>query len=210
MTNFQTREVICIRFKDWGNVEVLNLEKLILTFEENSNAKSQDIGALCYLSRAKKSSKDWSNGRPVDLSSLDKKRKPQIKVLIDVLFDQFSHLTTSSLANTVWIFVSFIDWCDDDGMANVLSGQDQAKRAFKAYLQNIKDRVRRGKIKKVTASRYLKTSLGVLKAYFDDVTFDEGLALIKNPGAAGTRPQDEANQGYVLAWCLALFDGFPI
>ena len=65
MTDFQTREVTRIRFKDWDSVEVLNLEKLILTFE--AKAKSQDIGALCYLSRAVKSTQDRSNGRPVDL-----------------------------------------------------------------------------------------------------------------------------------------------
>ena len=81
MTDFQTREVTRIRFKDWDSVEVLNLEKLILTFE--AKAKSQDIGALCYLSRAVKSTQDRSNGRPVDLSSLDKIRESQIKTLIE-------------------------------------------------------------------------------------------------------------------------------
>lgn len=206
MTDFQTRDVTRIRFKDWGNVEVLNLEKLILTFEEKTT--SQDIGALCYLSRAKKSTLDRINGRPVDLSSLDKIRKSQIKALIDVLFDQSGHLSELTINNRIRMFISFIDWCDNKDMTNVLSGRNQAKRAFKAYLQNAKDRVRRGKIKKITASRYLHISLETLKAYFDDKTFDEGMALIKNPGSSGTRPQDEANQGYVLAWCLALFDGF--
>ncbi len=206
MTDFQIREVTRIHFKDLGSVKILYPERLILTFE--TKAKSLDIGSLCYLSRAKKSTKDRENGRPVDLSSLDKKRKSQIKALIDVLFDQYSHLSELTLNNRIRMFISFIDWCDNEDMANVLSGRNQAKRAFKAYLQNIKDRVRRGKIKKNTASRYLHISLETLKTYFDDKIFDEGMALVKNPGSSGTPPQDEAKQGYVLAWCLALFDGF--
>lgn len=206
MTDFQTREVTHIRFKDWGSIEVLNLEKLILTFE--AKAKSQDIGALCYLSRAVKSTQDQGIGRPVDLYSLDKKRKPQIKALIDTLFDHFSHNTETTINSKISRFISFIDWSDNVGMTDVLSGRNQAKRAFKAYLQNIKDRVRRGNIKKNTACIYQNQSLEVLKAYFDDETLDEGIALIKNPGNSGTRPQDEAHQGYVLAWCQALFDDF--
>ena len=206
LTDFQTRNVTRIRFKDWDSVEILNLEKLILTFE--AKAKSQDIGALCYISRAVKSTQDRGIGRPVDLSSFDKKRKSQIKALIDVLFDQFSHLTTTTINTKISRFVSFIDWCDNEGMVDVLSSRNQAKRAFKAYLQNIKDRVRRGKIKKNTAGGYQNESLEILKAYFDDETLDEGIALIKNSGFSGTRPQDEAHQGYVLAWCQALFDDF--
>ena len=207
MTDFQTRDVTRIHFKDWDKVEVLNSEKLILTFKKNVN--SQDVGALCYLNRAEKSTKDrCKNGRPVDLSSLYKERKSQIKALINVLFDQFSHLSELTLNNRIRMFISFIDWCDNEGMTDVLSARDQAERAFKAYLQNIKDRVGRGKIKKITAYAYQNISLEILKAYFNDENFGEGVSLIKQPNSSGIHPQDESKQGYVLAWCQAIFDDF--
>lgn len=211
MTQFVKRQVELIELPMPVEFRILHPENAMVIAPGSEGAI--DLGASCYLRRqpSAKMSLQLHGGRSVDLSSLILTRPRQIRSVIQEMSDD---LRLGASPRTVFAntgnFCRFLDWADSCGLPDVLGEVNNARVAFAAYVEHLRERVRLNTISVNSAAHYqLSVRSTLLRLYAID-DFSAGVRKVRYSLAAQeiTGLPDETQQGRILALCSALFSSF--
>jgi len=189
--------------------KILHCERVVLKFGDNS----VDIGALCYLRRPDSAMyrRKWNQGRQVDLGSFDAARANQIRDVITQLSERISaggsRMRTAE--DTAKGLIRFMDWADQSGHKDVLSGQKAPYEGFRAYVHFLRERVNRHETKPSTGANSQHTVLTFLERFTGLHDLHRGINLLNNPknSGGGTEPPAEEDLARSQGLCDALFTG---
>lgn len=205
------RQIVELTLPLAKDVVILHPENVILRFCDGS--LSLDVGARCYLERRvlRRQRNKQDIGLSVDLSSVDKARAQKIREFVSHLSEEAE--LGGKLQTTLWhiaySFLRFLDWCDANQQRDVLKNEERARIAFRAYVESLRERVRRNDININTAAKY-QNQTGYLLASLMMV-YDLGMGIrqmrMSRQATETTLPPDEDLQGKVLALCEMLFKG---
>lgn len=193
------------------NVAMLHPENVVLRY----GVKTIDIGSLCYLRRSEKPRKNSNNGtvhpRMVDLTSIDTERREQVQSLITFA----SEWVTSGGYRLVTAFdhfkqfSRFVDWADQVGYPDAMSGSDATYASFRAYVADLRERVNQNKLGERTATDYQWNTHLILSHWLGLHDLHRGinmLAALKR-NRIRTEPAAEDDLGRLESLCEALFIG---
>lgn len=210
MTQFQKRPVVVYSLPLHDGTSILHPQTVVLDFGDRGTL---DIGALCYLRRDVDARRRWKNeGKPVDLSSLNKARVRIVKKLIhhiskEIRFGARGIGTVYTLVRQG--LIEYIDWADSNQHPAACYVEKSARPAFRAYNDYIRDRYAHGEISVNTGARACKQTLEFLASFLGVDDLHRGVNLLQqNIGEARhTEPPGENTQAKVLSLCSAMFDG---
>lgn len=168
-----------------------------------------DMGAYCFIRRSPEPRR-LGMPRKVALSSFLPSRAAHIAGLITMLSAMV--VQSGYRPRTIvcaWSSVRrFIDWADQTGREDCLSGGDATRIAFRGWVDHVEERFRRHEIKAISASLLQRAVLDILERYTADKHLSRGLRLVSNRGVSnGTEPASTHDLTQVLAVNQALFDG---
>lgn len=170
---------------------------------------SRDLGAYCFLRRSPQP-RQPKKPQEVVLSSFSSKRAGQVARLITILS---AMVTDKGLRPQTIIALwdpaaRFVDWADQSGHENCLSGGDETRVAFRGWTAFVEERLRRHEIKGITARLLQRTVRDILELHTDDKHLSRGLRLVNSKqGNSSTQPASSHDFIQVIAVNQALFDG---
>jgi len=149
------RPVVVIGWKD-ANVEIIHPQLAVLLVDKQSSAGKRhlDMGAFCYVRRGK--GKPIEVACSVDLSTLDPKRIPVVKELIEYLRGLISGVSAVTIFQK---FNRFIDWIDSQECRYAFDDMASMKKSYYDYTQHLLHRINSSgingrPIKRQTAAQY--------------------------------------------------------
>lgn len=149
------RQVVVIDWKD-TNVEIIHPQFAVLLIDNQScsGKRHLDMGAFCYVKRGK--GKPMELACTVEFATLDSKRIPVVRELIEYLR---SLVSGSSAITTFQKFNSFIDWIDSQQCRYAFDELASMKKSYQDYTLHLLHRTNSsgisGKpIKRHTAAQY--------------------------------------------------------
>lgn len=190
-------------------------ESTILRFNSHD---AVDIGALVFRTRggmasARTSLREGTKAeRLVDLKSKDVSRMRPLNDLISYL-DQRLRLKLnrpSTLFYQAYNVARFIDWTDKVRIPFPLENAMAAKVALEAFIEHLRERIRRGALKAKTAAQYQFVLVQLLEELLPDIeNLKNELNFIEHPrhGENATEPPSEIAQAKVLGLAHCLFSG---
>ncbi|MDD0998448.1 hypothetical protein M5G20_21625 [Pseudomonas sp. TNT2022 ID1044] len=179
---FTRRPIVIINHKD-SDLEAIHPQSVIIACDNiaTNGRRYLDFGSLCYVRRKSTSSRNRHRsyvGVKVDQTSLDIKRLPAARKLIEAA------RLKQNFASTIGLFSTtrpFFDWIDDQEKEYSFDQGESIKEAYSDYTQNLLYRVnisgiREGAIKLSTASR-LQTSARLVVSFATGMHDKEVVAL---------------------------------
>ncbi len=203
---FSTRSAVVLELPLEKHTRILRPESTIVKIGNFTT----DLGACCYANR---SCAPRKKGKPreVALDSLLPQRPRQIRQLIKALSRLMTEggLRLQTVKVNAVTFKCFIDWADDNGMHDCLSGDDESRRAYTAWVELARELYNR---QKVTKSAY-NTRLRITGDLLSMITGLERASLYApfmrttEIAANTTEPLAPQKFAHVIALSQALFDG---
>lgn len=211
MTQFVKRQVELIELPMPVELFILRPENAMVVAPGSEGAV--DLGASCYLRRhpSGKMRLQLHGGRSVDLSSLILARTRQIRSVIQEMSDD---LRLGAASRTVFFnasnFCRFLDWADSSGLPDVLGEVNDARDAFAAYVEYLRERVRLNSMSVNSAAHYQRSVHRTLSRLYAIDDLSAGVRKVRHSLAAQeiTGLPDDTQQGRILALCSALFSSF--
>lgn len=210
MNQYQHRPVTLITLPFPEGFRILNPEQALIEFPGKGTL---DIGSLCFLRRVLDGpSRRRTDGRRVDLSSLDLDRTEQVRKIIQYVADRYTHGSISPITahfETSVGIVNFMDWADVAGHHQACHNAYSARVAFVDYVDSLWERLLRKEIKSGTAARFCNYPLQFLSNFLEVDDLHQGLNLPKknNGDSQPTEPPVEANQAKALSLANSFFHG---
>lgn len=203
---FTTRPTIVLELPLDKKTRILHPEQVILKIRE----KYYDIGSFCYAMRSDNRRKP---GQPCEvvLSSFIKQRPKHILQLIKAL----SRFTTDggkrivTVQNYAGYIGVFINWADENGLHDYLSGGDASRKAYLAWVEDALERYRRQEIGGITYNKRISYIREILEATTDLEDLRRCARAVKvhlNPNGA-TDPLAPHDFSHAVALNHALFEG---
>ncbi len=206
MTEYVTR-VVDVHVLPLGKVTLLHPERCVLQFGN----QTIDVGALCYRRRSNRLRGGKQKSRLVDLNSLEQTRVDKLRKLIShlSLVAKSGGKEMVTLHAQAYDHTFFVDWCDENGHKGMFGTEQDARHAFRTYVDYLRHRVDTDDLNVNTAATHQNYTAGLLGALFgiDDIT--RGVRLLQKSRNATkvTSPPDEGSQGKVLSLCQSIFNG---
>lgn len=170
-----------------------------------------DIGALCYLRRSQGQVGVVAEERMVDLESLDKTRRRDVRRLIHFLVEELDEPSKrpSSILGDANSLVRFVDWIDFKLLKSPFGDSSAARRCLQEYIEHLMERVRANTLTQNTAAGYQNAIIRYLREFEGIDSPAAGLRTISKSKrkSRATEPPDDGAQAKVLAISHALFDG---
>lgn len=207
MNNYTQRKVIVIELPVNINTAILKPEQTILKYDKYGTI---DIGSLCYLDRNLTKRRMHTEGKSVNIQSLDKKRVNYIRRLVQIISDNFNYSGNSkeTIFNNTRHFLSFINWADYNSHSDFFNDKDKAKVAFLSFINYLKDKLSKNEITSSTAVVIQRASLKFLEEFHNTENLAIGIPLIRRSLINNyTLPPSEDAQNKVLLLCEHLFEG---
>lgn len=185
---------------------ILHPELAIVKF---TSSKSIDVGILCYSERGAPESRTLS--RKVLIDSLSQSRITHVRRLLTHISEttKSSTFSQNTLYDLYSRLVAFIKWADSNNLPDVLADPSAGRAALIAYLDFLRDRVRRNELSLRAGSSQQSRVAQALEEFFGIDRFSRGLNLLNRDSSntESTIPPSELMQGRVLSLCNCLFNG---
>lgn len=189
---------------------ILSPEQAVIEFPGKGTL---DIGSLCFIKRTLDGpSRRRTEGRRVDISSIDLERTEQVRMILQYVADRYTHggisPATAHFETSIGI-VNFMDWADAAGHCRACYDEHSARAAFVDYVEGVWERFHRKEIKSGTAARYCNYPLQFLSNFLEVDDLQQGVNLPQksNNDSQPTVPPVEENQAKALSLAYSFFDG---
>lgn len=191
-------------------MSALHPERAVLVFD----GMAKDVGALCYMRRqgsVEPRNRRARQAREVDLGSLDLTRTRLIGRFIEfvssLLLD--GGFTNSTVHGWVGLWINLMDWADESGHSDILSGGDATYVGFRAYVDYLRHRLDTNQITQRTAASRQFANLRLMERFTGLHDIHRGVRLIDiaRPDDARTVPPSEYDLGRLEGLCDAIFHG---
>ncbi|MGR6781808.1 hypothetical protein ACU5B6_20140 [Moritella viscosa] len=161
-------------------IEILDYSSVRIKFKHKRHPV--DLGILCYINYFFEKKGKVDIGCLVDASSLIVHRKVCIKNIIEWAYTSLKlGLRESSLMIKLNRFRLFMNWCDKEGLTDVLKNFAEAKDSFSAYLKHQKELLRLETISLSTAANNQNMVMEILSEAlcFESIKLGIGNNLLK-------------------------------
>lgn len=209
MTKLTPRHIEIVDLPTGSMPAILHPEQIILRI--SGGAGVIDVGAYCYRKREAPQKRSYlrGRGRNVDHTSFSADRTHQIGRLVKIIADelQLHPKGARSIADRLRNFLRFLDWVDTSNSGDPTLGPVEAKIAFRAYVEHLRELVVTNAISTNSATVYQQSVCKVLADLHQHNDLTEGIRLLRASDAAreSTRPPAEDQQGKILVLCTRLF-----
>lgn len=210
MIQFTIRPVYIIDLPIPNEVSILKPEQVLLRFKKQHTV---DIGSLCYLQREhidQSSLRRVNVGRKVDLLSLCQSRVEQVRILISFISNYVvnSGLAESTAYTYFQVFVSFINWADENNHSDFLNNRAATRYAMEEYSRHIRNRVITNEIKVNYGANLLRRTFSILSEFLAIEDLSKGINILHLKAQDNvTVPPSEEIQGRYLLLCESVFEG---
>jgi len=115
----------------------------------------------------------------------------------------------TTLATKASAHMLFVDWSDDVGHKGQFGTEQDARHAFRAYVEHLRHRVNTDDLNVNTATYYQNQCAGFLNSLFgvDDMTRGVRLLQASKKAVNVTSPPDETMLSKQISLCQMIFDG---
>lgn len=204
MGMYESRKVVFVKIPLPSLDFIIRPEQAIVEF---ARGKSIDFGCLCYLRRSKTRRKQ-RQGQHVDISSFDPDRAAQVAKMIGCAggFFESSGRRPASLQTMYYVWLVFMNWCDDNEHVHVLRDIPSARAALHDWLLERRRMVDQHLMNNNTASGYQDSIIKVLQDYYATSELALGMNLLgenQNLKVPTSMP-DDRDQELALAWATCL------
>ena len=187
--------------------KILHPEHVLLQLEGVD--RRLDVGQLCYLTRD--TSRRHRKHHTFAPDSLNPARVKAVRKLITFVSDRSRSggARPATVFQEAWLVVSFVNWCDRQGLHDVLSDKSATAGAMALYVAEQRELVSQSRLNRNSAANWQRSIIATLQDYFEDQNFGTDIRALssRRSDTNATQVPDAERQASLLAWADALFHG---